>query len=99
MHGSGCYFSMRGLVLIQDNYFSGPVYHGCVNMAVIQMVSRNNFQVLEKREDVKHMRRHASLIAQAVKNCLQCRRLEIYPWVRKVSWRREWLPTAVFLPG
>ena len=21
------------------------------------------------------------------------------PWVRKVPWRREWLPTPVFLPG
>ena len=21
------------------------------------------------------------------------------PWVRKISWRREWLPTPVFLPG
>ena len=21
------------------------------------------------------------------------------PWVRKISWRRDWLPTPVFLPG
>ena len=21
------------------------------------------------------------------------------PWVRKIPWRREWLPSAVFLPG
>ena len=21
------------------------------------------------------------------------------PWVGKILWRREWLPTAVFLPG
>ena len=21
------------------------------------------------------------------------------PWVRKISWRREWQPTLVFLPG
>ena len=21
------------------------------------------------------------------------------PWVRKMPWRREWLPTPVFLPG
>ena len=21
------------------------------------------------------------------------------PWVRKIPWRREWLPTLVFLPG
>jgi len=21
------------------------------------------------------------------------------PWVRKIPWRRKWLPTSVFLPG
>ena len=21
------------------------------------------------------------------------------PWVRKIPWRREWLPTPVFMPG
>ena len=28
----------------------------------------------------------------------QCRRPEIDPWVRKIPWRREWLPTPMFLP-
>ena len=27
------------------------------------------------------------------------RSLEIDPWVEKIPWRREWLPTPVFLPG
>ena len=30
---------------------------------------------------------------------LQCRRPGYKPWVGKISWRREWLPTPVFLPG
>ena len=29
----------------------------------------------------------------------RCRRLRFYPWVRKILWKREWLPTLVFLPG
>ena len=29
----------------------------------------------------------------------QCRRPQFDPWVRKIPWRREWLPTPVFLPG
>ena len=29
----------------------------------------------------------------------QCGRLGFHPWVRKIPWRREWLPTPVFLPG
>ena len=28
-----------------------------------------------------------------------CRRLGFDPWVRKISWRRKWQPTPVFLPG
>ena len=33
----------------------------------------------------------------AVKTLLS-RRWEFDPWVRKIHWRREWLPTPVFLP-
>ena len=29
----------------------------------------------------------------------QCRRHGFHPWVGKIPWRREWLPTLVFLPG
>ena len=31
--------------------------------------------------------------------CLQCKRPGFNPWVRKIPWRREWLPTPVFLAG
>ena len=31
------------------------------------------------------------------KICLQCGRPRFDPWVRKISWRREWLPSPVFL--
>ena len=37
----------------------------------------------------------ASLVAQAVKNHLQCRRR----WVGNIPWRRAWQLTPVFLPG
>ena len=30
---------------------------------------------------------------------LQCRRHRFDPWVRKISRRRKWQPTPVFLPG
>ena len=39
----------------------------------------------------------ASLIAQLVKNLLQCRRPQFYSRVRKIPWRRDRLPTPVFL--
>ena len=31
--------------------------------------------------------------------CLQCERPGFNPWVGKIPWGREWLPTPVFLPG
>ena len=31
--------------------------------------------------------------------CLQWRRPRFNSWVGKIPWRREWLPTPVFLPG
>ena len=38
------------------------------------------------------------VVAQVVM-CLQCRKPGFDPWVRKMPWRREWLPTPVLLPG
>ena len=34
-----------------------------------------------------------------VKNLPAIRRPGFHPWVEKVPWRREWLPTPVFFPG
>ena len=41
----------------------------------------------------------ASLMAQKERICHQCRGTEFNPWVGKIPWRREWLPTPVFLPA
>ena len=29
----------------------------------------------------------------------RCRRCGLDPWIEKISWRRKWQPTLVFLPG
>ena len=34
-----------------------------------------------------------------VKNLPAIQETWIGPWVGKIPWRREWLPTLVFLPG
>ena len=41
----------------------------------------------------------ASLVAQMVKNLPAMKETKFDPWVGKISWRREWLPTPEFLPG
>ena len=35
---------------------------------------------------------------QMVKNPPAMQEAPVDPWVRKIPWRREWLPTPVFLP-
>ena len=35
---------------------------------------------------------------ESASQCRRCRRLGFEPWIRKIPWRREWLPTPVFLP-
>ena len=44
-----------------------------------------------------HASSWVSMIAQVVKNRLQCRRPWFDSWVRKISWWRDRLPTPVFL--
>ena len=48
-----------------------------------------------KKEIIKcSCQKGASLVAQDSKEiCLRCGRPWFDPWVRKIPWRREWLPT------
>jgi len=38
-------------------------------------------------------------VTQTVKNLPAIQETGFDPWVGKTPWRREWLPTPVFLPG
>ena len=40
-----------------------------------------------------------SQVAQTVKNLPVIQETWVRSWVRKISWRKEWHPTPVFLPG
>ena len=40
-----------------------------------------------------------SLVAQTVKHLPTMWETGFNPWVGKISWRRKWQPTPVFLPG
>ena len=41
----------------------------------------------------------ASLVAQMVKNLPAMQETWVDPWIGKIPWSREWLPTPVFLTG
>ena len=40
-----------------------------------------------------------SMMTQTIKNPPAMQGPEFDPWVGKISWRRPWQPTPVFLPG
>ena len=40
-----------------------------------------------------------ALVAQTVKSLSTVWETQVDPWIRKISWRRKWQPTPVFLPG
>ena len=48
--------------------------------------------------DGSSMYSQASLVAQLVRICLQSRKPRFNPWVGKIPWRMERLPTPVFWP-
>ena len=37
--------------------------------------------------------------SESKESACQCRTPGFDPWIRKIPWRREWLPTLVFLAG
>ena len=46
-----------------------------------------------------HKQSRASLVAQLVKNPPAVQETQVQSLVGKILWKREWLPTSVFLPG
>ena len=42
---------------------------------------------------------HSPWCLRQHRTCLQCGRPGLDPWVGKIPWRREWLPTLVLLPA
>ena len=43
--------------------------------------------------------KNSQVVAQTVKNLPAMQEAWVHPGVRKISWRREWIATPVFLPG
>ena len=66
-------------------------------------IKSSTLSVIRKRQ-IKTTRRNYYKLSRMSKIkmanytvCLQCRRPGFDPWVEKIPWRREWLPTPVFL--
>ena len=52
------------------------------------------------RQSLYYLRHHGSLLmAQRVKNLSAMQEAQVSHWIGKITWRRGWLPTPVFLPG
>ena len=71
--------------------FQGKFHHG---KSLIPLEGRNE----ENSRAFKRRHTHPGGLNGKESAC-QCRRCGFDPWVREILWRREWLPTPVFLPG
>ena len=65
---------------------------------MFKQTPRPDTTILEKKSGVSPWA-WASLMAQLVKNPPAMQETWVCPWVEKIRWRRERLPTPVFWPG
>ena len=65
---------------------------------MFKQTPRPDTTILEKKSGVSPWA-WASLMAQLVKNPPAMQETWVCPWVEKICWRRERLPTQVFWPG
>ena len=87
-----CYSGIIALAVARSSQFTVSldfVYHNCLSW-----YPREIFQEwLEALWSV-----FITLVAQTVRRLLAMRRPGFDPWIGKISWRRAWQPTPVFLP-
>ena len=70
-----------------------------VNFSIPQMFISQVGMLLECYQDLPLGLLGLSRWLSDKESAYQCMRHGFYPWVRKIPWRRKWLPTPVFLPG
>ena len=87
---------------IEYNKIVGPipiymVYQSCGKMCMHVYTLKNCWKNVY--QNINSYPQWVSLLPQAVKNLPAVQETQVFSWVRKIPWRREWLPTPVFLPG
>ena len=97
---------MKTQVTVQNNCW--PLIHFGLWASLIAQLVKNlpamqetPVQFLGWEDRIGYLLQYSSatLVAQLVKNPPECRRPGFDPWVGKIPWRRERLPTPVFWPG
>ena len=78
--------------LLKNNCFTVPFAVILLTKFTLNLIKKILF--LSYYFDIRY-----SLMAQTVKNVSAMQETLFDPWVWKIPWRREWLPTPVFLPG
>ena len=97
-------FLIYSVVLLSEAQQSDSIIHIYMYLFFFRFFSiiGYHYRLLQDIEFalIWHRLAWTSLVAKIVKRiCLQCRRPGFGPWVGQISWRREWLPTPVFLSG
>ena len=82
-----------------NHWHIGKYYMHCCKWNKIQKLHTALSHVYGTMKKANYKDGEASLVAQMVKNCVQCRKPIFRPWVGEIPWRREGQSTPVFSPG
>ena len=69
------------------------------NVHAILFGNKVLFNSIKFHEFLSGINKWSSLVAQLEKNPPEMWETWVNPWVGKIAWRKEWLPTPVFWPG
>ena len=99
-----CHFQSMGHTflhrLVED--WKVPLHLAELNVVLVSNVYQGHWKGKVQRSphiNISQSKRGLPWWLRWYRICLQCRRPGFDPWVRKIPWRRKWLPTPVFLPG
>ena len=94
MGGAGALGRPRGMVgegrREEGSGWETRVYQWQIHVDIWQ----NQYNIVKLKNKIKYIKKK-----KKKRICLQCRKPRFDPWVGKISWRREWLSTPIFLPG
>ena len=91
--------SSKASILRRSAFFTVQLSHPCMTTGKTIALTRRTF--VGKLMSLLYSTGNygASLVAQMVKNLPAVQETWVDPWIGKIPWSREWLPTPVSLPG
>ena len=96
--GLGLQYLLRGYISTYNRVRKRGVWSQMVPREIVTVEASNSQRSRPIEECVMNKERFPGG-SRGKGSAFQCRRRRFDLWVGKIPWRREWLPTPLFLPG